>query len=494
MIDMQTIFDMHRLKEAGFSKTEISKKMNLDRKTVRKYLHDPLKKAAKRVHPTSKLAPFHDYITEIYTNNPGIKATVIEQRIREKGFTGEITIIRLYLHHLKREKISHEPFIRFESKPGEQMQVDWGHFGTLDYNGCKRKLYALCVIESHSRMLYVMFTHSQKQDVLHQGLYNAFVFFGGCPVELVVDNMMTAVTERVGKIIRFNDAFLSFLLPFNIKPYACNVRAPHEKGKIESGIKYLRNNFIPARTFDGLDDINRQVQSWLTSVANVRRHQSTGKRPVDCLVKEAFIPLPPMTPDLRETGSYRVHKDFGVRFDGNVYTVPPWTIGKQVTVKADQKRVFIYYRERSIAVHTRSFEKHRRIENPDHTAMVRKIRHDHMMNRQTEAFLSLGKPACDFVEKLASNRQALAKAISSLLSLKDDYGRESLLYAMTKAMDQNLYGADYVENILYQEMTPQTNHPKVQLKNKELNDIRLTSPALEEYDALALKKRKKHHG
>ena len=252
MIDMQTIFEMHRLKQAGFSKTEISKRMNLDRKTVRKYLHDPLKKAVKRVRPPSKLAPFYDYIKELYTDNPGIKATVIEQRIRVKGYTGEITIIRLYLQHLKREKIAHEPFIRFESKPCEQMQVDWGHFGTLDYNGCKRKLYALCVIESHSRMLYVTFTHSQKQDVMHQGLYNAFVFFGGCPKELVVDNMMTAVTERVGKIIRFNDAFLSFLLPFNIKPYACNVRAPHEKGKIESGIKYLRNNFFPARLVNGV--------------------------------------------------------------------------------------------------------------------------------------------------------------------------------------------------------------------------------------------------
>jgi len=125
---------------------------------------------------------------------------------------------------------------------------------------------------------------------------------------------------------------------------------------------------------------------------------------------------------------------------------------------------------------------------------VKKIRNRLLMDRKTEVFLSLGKPAYDFMEKLADNRQGLKKAIAALLLLKDEYGQESLVYAMNKAIERQLYGADYVENILYQEMTPKTNHPQVQLKNKELNDIRLSSPALEEYDALALKRRRENHG
>jgi len=130
-------------------------------------------------------------------------------------------------------------------------------------------------------MSYVEFTHSQKQEALHQSLLNAFRFFGGTPEEIVVDNMLTAVIERQGSLIRFNDAFLDFLRVFKIVPVACNVRAPHEKGKIESIIKYLRQNFWPLRSFAGLKDVQTQVIEWLNTVANVRIHQTTGQRPKD---------------------------------------------------------------------------------------------------------------------------------------------------------------------------------------------------------------------
>ncbi len=137
------------------------------------------------------------------------------------------------------------PFIRFESSPGEQFQTDWGHFGSLPYGNTKRKLYALAVTECHSRMLFVTFTHTQKQAVLHQALTDAFKFFGGTPQKIVVDNMLTAVYERVGRIISFNDAFLDFLRPFKTVPHACNVRSPWEKGKVENIISYIRKNFRP---------------------------------------------------------------------------------------------------------------------------------------------------------------------------------------------------------------------------------------------------------
>jgi len=186
----------------------------------------------------------------ISSTNEGEVIPVILQKIKTKGFDGEITIVRSLLRELRGRSGCREPFIRVESEPGQQMQVDWGHFQSLKYGEQPRKLYALAIIESHSRMLYVFFSHSQKQEYLHMGLMAAFHYFGGCPQELVVDNMMTAVTERAGSVIRFNESFLDFLRPFRITPRACNVRAPHEKGKIENahavrpanGTPYLRTN------------------------------------------------------------------------------------------------------------------------------------------------------------------------------------------------------------------------------------------------------------
>jgi hypothetical protein len=138
--------------------------------------------------------------------------------------------------------------------------IDWGHFGSLVYGDTKRKLYALAVLEAYSGMLYVEFTHSQNQAALHQCLLNAFIFFEGSPKEILVDNMLTAVTERQGAVVRFNDAFLNFLRTFNIVPVPCNPAAPNEKGKVESAIKYLRQNFWPLRSFADLADCQLQVQ------------------------------------------------------------------------------------------------------------------------------------------------------------------------------------------------------------------------------------------
>ncbi|MDH3349060.1 MAG: DDE-type integrase/transposase/recombinase [Desulfobulbaceae bacterium] len=135
------------------------------------------------------------------------------------------------------------------------MQIDCGHLPSIDYEGIARKLYMLVVIKSHSRRFFLYFSHSQKQEYLHMGLLQAFTHFGGTPPTLLGDNMLTEVTELVGGVIRFNESFLDFLRSFNITPKACNVRAPQEKGKVESVIKYVRQNFIPLRTFQNLHEI-----------------------------------------------------------------------------------------------------------------------------------------------------------------------------------------------------------------------------------------------
>ena len=488
MIDKRTVFEIHRLKDMGFSARQIARSLNLDRNTVKKYVHDPDIKNNSRSERPSKLDPYRELIKEMIAQYPKVKAPVILRQIQDKGFNGEITIIRDYLRHLK-EDLFREPFIRFESLPGKQMQIDWGHFGSIAYGNTLRKLYALAVIEAHSRMLYVIFTHSQNQETLHRCLVHAFLYFGGTPKEMVVDNMLTAVTERVGAMIRFNESFLDFLRVFSITPLACNIRAPHEKGKIESSIKYLRYNFWPLRTFTDLDDVNHQVWAWLEK-ANQRLHQTTREKPVDRFVKEALRALPDPLPDFRETQTLKVYKDFGIRFDCNVYTVPPRLVGKSVTLKADHRTLSIYYKEKQVATHLRTWKKNQRIDLASHSEQVKKLKKKISMDRQIMIFMSLGQEAVDYLEKLFDASQPVKKTVDQLLKLNDEYGTSSLIYALKKALDHKLYGYGYIQNILYQEMTPSTHHQPVILKDKEHNSIRLARPNLAEYDAFALKRRK----
>jgi len=487
MINRHTVFEIHQLQAKGFSDRSIARQLQVNRETVAKYLATPDPVPGTRKKKASKLDPYRNLVEKMIKECPDVKAPVILQRIREKGFDGEITIVRDLLRKLRGSAKNRQPFIRFESQPGEQVQVDWGHMGTLTYGNNKRKLYALAVLEGHSRMLYVYFSHSQQQTSLHQGLLEAFTYFDGLPREVLVDNMLTAVTERVGTIIRFNEAFLDFLGTFSITPKACTVRAPYEKGKVENAIKYIRQNFLPLRQFTDLADVQQQMRNWLDNVANVRKHHTTGQRPVDRL--QGLRPLLDPLPDCRQVCSPLVHKDFAIRFDANAYTVPPWAIGKHVVLKADNSRIFVYFKDRLITCHARCWDKKQRIELDIHKEQVKKIRKKLLKDRQVIVFLSLGETALHYLEHLTASGLLIRKNISQLLSLQDEYGDTSLLYGLKKAMEKKLYGADYIRNILYQEMTPISNHLPVRLKQEDLNDIRLTTPALADYDSIAVKRR-----
>ena len=492
MIDRRTVFEIHRFKDMGFSARQIAAELRLSRPTVRKYLESPEVAVVVRKPRASKLDVYRELIDSFLEQHPNVHAPVMLQRLQKAGFDGRITIVREYLHKRRRElgRVKNgRAFIRFESAPGEQMQIDWGHFGSLTYGSTKRKLYALVVTESYSRMLTIEFTHSQRQEALHQGLLNAFTFFRGTGEKIVVDNMLTAVTERAGHVIRFNDAFLDFLRVFKMVPVACNVGAAHEKGKIERSISYIRRNFWPLRTFTDLADVQNQVNQWRDTVANCRVHQTTGEKPLERFAGVKLRPPPERLPDCRETEKVLVHKDYAVIFDGNHYTVPPWTVGKHLTLKADQRTVTLYHLQKQITAHFRSWKRKQRIELPSHREQVRKLQHQLWKERDVAILSSLCPEAIDYLAALVPARQPVKKTASRLLALKDEYGDAALIYAVRKALAHKAYGAEYVQNILHQEKTPRRHHPPVILKNEDLNHIRLPEPLLADYDAYILKRR-----
>lgn len=491
MIDRRLIFEIHRMADDGLSRRKIARALQLDRTTVSKYLVEPNPLRAV-VIKASKLDPFKDQIQEFLVRDRDAPATVIQQRLKAQGFDGGLTILRDYLRMVRPKP--KEAFIRFESQPGEQFQLDWGHFGSLSYGSTSRKLYCLAVIECHSRLLYLEFTHSQRQETLHRALFNAFQFFGGCPRELVHDNMLTAVIERDGPLVRFNEAFLDFLRPFHVVPLPCNVGQAHEKGKIEKGaIHYIRNNFWPLRSFRNLDDLQTQADQWRDEVANQRVHATTGERPVKRFMPESLRPLPDLTPDCRDTAPAKVHPDFSIHFDGNTYTVPPWLVGKTVLAKADQKTLTVYFKERAVATHQRTFERHRRIELPHHVEEARRRRNHKWLSDDVAILMSLGEDAKVYIEHLAQTGGPLKKNVTRLLALKQDYGSAALLHAIGRALAHRAFGADYIENILYQDMTPSRAHPPVRIENREaLNRIRLQEPSLADYDTFVATRRSHH--
>jgi len=486
------IFEIHRLSYEGLSLRRISAILGLSRQVVTKYLLDPAPPKALIKRP-SKLDPFRSQIGRFLEVDPQASGQVILQRIRDLGFDGGYTILKDYLRTIRTPR-KKEAFIRFESAPGDQCQVDWGHFGVISYGNTTRALYCLAVIESHSRMLYFEFTHSQGQQTLHRCLLNAFRFFGGSPKKLVHDNMKSAVVEREGPLTRFNEAFLSFLRPFKVVPIACNPGKAHEKGKVEKGaIHYIRYNFFPLRSFKDLDDLQAQANHWRDETANKRIHSTTGERPRDRFRKEAMTFLPDFLPDCRDSAQLRVYDDFAVHFDGNWYTVPPWAVGRKVSVKADNRTLTVYFKDRPIATHKRSWMRKQRVELPEHEEAAKRHKEKYWLSEEAAALLSLGEEVKVYLEELAATGQPLKRSLKKLLSLESDYGAQAFIEAIRHATTHRAFGVGYIENILIQKMTPKREHPPVTLSREPLNHIRLMEPSLAEYDAFVIKKRKGDH-
>lgn len=489
MITARIIFEIHHLINQGFSVRKVARFLHIGRRTVKKYLKNP-SVGKVRIKRASKLDPFKDQINLLLETDPEVSAQVIGQKLI--GYTGGKSILSDYIKTIRYQH-NRKAFIRFESHAGEQFQVDWGHFGSLTYGKARRKLYCLGVIECHSRLLYLEFTHSQCQESLHQCLLNAFIFFGGTPKELVHDNMLTAVTERDGSLIRFNDAFLNFLRPFQIVPKACHPRQPQEKGKVEKGaIHYIRHNFWPLRTFKDLADVQAQAAKWRNEIANVRVHRTTGERPVDRFNPDALHPLPDVLPDCRQIQSVKVYKDFAVNFDANTYSAPPWLIGKRLTLRADRHTVWLFFKEKQVAIHRRCWDKLQRIELPGHRSEADKHRQKLRISEEAAILMSMGEEMKTYLENLATTHHNIRKTAAKLLSLKEQYGAHALIQAVCHAASYNAYGTEYIENILHQQQKPPACHPPVKLRNEALNRIRIEQPLLAEYDAFVVKRRQKH--
>jgi len=234
---------LHQLHAERWSARKIARRLLVSRRTVGRYLAGRLP-AITRPDRTSMLQPFQPVIADLLERDPSASAVVIRQRLQPLGYSGGLTVLRSYLRSLRRRHRPLRAYVRVESAPGDCFQVDWGHFGALDYDGDRRKLYAFCLVECHSRRLSVEFTHSQGFETFLRCHQHGFRFMTGIARQILYDNLLSAVAEHEGQLVRFNPRFLAFAREYDFYPRACHVAAPWEKGKIErGGIAYLRQNF-----------------------------------------------------------------------------------------------------------------------------------------------------------------------------------------------------------------------------------------------------------
>ncbi|MGH9628543.1 MAG: IS21 family transposase, partial [Bryobacteraceae bacterium] len=332
--------EINELKREGLSIQAISQLTGFDRKTIRKYL---LKPAGRPVYsprpvPVSKLEPFQPYLRERL--QAGVwNAQVLLRELRQRNYQGGYTILTDWLRP-QRESARVVAVRRFETPPGKQAQVDWGHLGSLTGNGEARMLWGFTMTLGYSRILMAAAATDQKLGTLLRMHETAFQQWGGVPEEILYDRMKTVWTgtDERGEIV-WNAVFLDFARYWGFTPRLCRPYRAQTKGKVESGVKYVRRNFLcglQGREPANLADLNAELRRWVAEVANRRVHGTTREQ-VLIRWEEDQLSLQPVKESLAypfaDDEQRKVARDAYVSWQSSRYSVPWQFAGKEVWVR-----------------------------------------------------------------------------------------------------------------------------------------------------------------
>lgn len=427
-----------------YSKKAIARKLNLDPKTVRRALKKETFQYERRGPRSSKIEAFQEKIADLLQSYPGMSAVRIYEEIRKIGYPGGISILRSYLRPLRLEK---RTFLHIQTSPAEEAQVDWAYTGRIG----DRISYCFLMVLSFSKMLYIEFFPDQRLESFLAGHIHAFNYFQGIPKKIRYDSLKSVVRTRFGPNIQFNRRFLDFVAHYLFNPSVCNVRSPHEKGRVENAVRYVKNNFLAGRTFSSLTDCNQQAAFWKDERANVRIHGTMKKRPVDVFREQEqalLIPLPKTDYDTRSVCSVKCSSQGLVHFDTNRYSVPFTHAAMTLTLKADDQFVSIYDKEQLIAQHGRSHLKHQVIEDPRHVKGCLPKKPQGAIFKHRDTLLAMGETATQYLEAMTKTELNITNQLKKIIGLIDLFGKTEVAAAMEQAIKHHALGFEYLQNII----------------------------------------------
>jgi transposase len=370
---------IYRLR-AGESERGIARDLGLSRPTVHKYhikaeLEEYLntqrdlpesQEIQKSMGPAScpPKAPstVEDYRVQVENYlKQELKMTAMYQRLRDDyGYKGSYSAIKRFVRHLR--PVEKEVYVRVHTEPGEVVQVDFGYVGLIyDPRSRKtRKAYVFVATLGYSRHQYAEIVFDQTISTWLGLHMRAFAFFGGVPRKVVLDNLKSAVVKTLLKDPILGEAYRKFAQHYHFLVSPNPPASPWLKGKVESGVGYVKGNFFAGQEFLDLDSANRRLAAWVMDTAGVRDHGTTHVAPLKSFREEeqaALQALPEEVFSLSEIRMAKVHSDCHIVVGGSYYSVPYVLVGKQVEVHVHERVVEIYFEHALVRTHPRAQKK-----------------------------------------------------------------------------------------------------------------------------------------
>lgn len=400
----------------------------------------------------AKLDPYRDFIRSTLEQYPRIRATRLHEMIRARGYEGSVWSVRRFVRRSRTR--SAEAFLRLTVLAGEQAQVDWASFGTIQIGRAKRGLSCFLMVLSWSRALFARFYLDQTTESFLRGHVAAFDAFGGVPRTILYDNLKSAVLDRSGELVRFNPSILEFAGHYHFAPKPCAVARGNEKGRVERRVRDLREAFFEARHYRSVEDLNQQLATWLDQVQRARLVPADpqGRTVREALVEEraVLLPLPAHPAPTDAIRPVVAGKTPYVRFDRNDYSIPHTHVRKNLSVVASEHTVRVLDGVTELARHARSYDAGLQIEVPEHLAGLSESKRRAREHRGRNRLISVCPAATAFLGEVAMNGGHLGGTTSRLLRLLDQYGASAVNAAMLDAHARGAYRAESVAHVLDQ--------------------------------------------
>jgi transposase len=354
----QDVAQMLRLKASGFGIKAIAREMGCSKNTVRRYLRSGGWVGYKRPERNRVLRGFEPWLGERLQQHRGNADVVRQDLERQHGLAVSLRTVERAVAPLRRELHAAEvATVRFETAPGEQLQIDFGETG-VPIGDERVKVHVFVATLGYSRRPYVAVFLHERQSAWWQGIEGAFHHFKGRPRELLLDNARALVSfhDAQTREVRFNERFHAFCRYWDVAPKACAPYRARTKGKDERGVGYVKRNAIAGHRFESFSALEAHLAWWMREVADTRVHGTTGEMPLERFRQNEASALRPLEgrttfQPIREC-IRRVHADACIELETNRYSVPWRLIGETVTVLVGEQ-VRIVHAGQEVAEHVR---------------------------------------------------------------------------------------------------------------------------------------------
>ena len=467
----------------------IAAQLHVHRDSVARVLAQAGLPALGPVRRPSAVDPYLPFILETLAQFPRLRASRLYDMVKDRGYPGRPDHFRhLIARHRPRPKA--EAYLRLRTLPGEQMQVDWGHFGHLEIGRARRPLMGFVAVLSWSRQIFLRFYLGAHMENFLRGHVAALAAWGGCPRIALYDNLKSAVLERQGQAIRFHPTLLALSGHYRFEPRPVAVARGNEKGRVERAIRYIRDAFFAGRSFKDLDDLNAQAEAWVIGPAGERRCPEDET----LSVSEAFaqergrlLSLPGDAFPSDELKAVSAGKTPYVRFDLNDYSIPHTCVQRTLTVAASLDQVRILDGHTVIATHPRSYERRQQIELPEHIAALVRHKHQGSAHRATDHLVQAVPTSRELLTEAAERGEPLGRTVRALTELLERYGVAELSAAIAEALGRGVPHPNAVRLALERRRQAQGEPPPLAVSLPEhvkRRDVPVRPHKLDDYDQL----------